>query len=464
MIESAGFKTIKLRLLPVLAVFIITILSETGLYFLFRDFSLERIKERGKLIVLTENNANSYYLYRDTPMGFEYELAKAFADHLGVELEISVPGWSRLFEDLLSGRGDLIAAGISITEERQALVDFSHSYMPVRQYVIVHKNNYDIKDTNDLSGQAIHIRQGTTYEERLKAIQNTGIRFTIISHKEIATEELIQLVAARQIPLTIADSNIALLNRRYYPDIKLAFPIEDEQHLAWAVRRGEKALLNEVNAFLRTMKKNGTLERIHHQYYSAVDAFDYVDLKKFHRRLRTRLPAYRKTIEEQAEIYGFDWRLIAAVIYQESHFDPLATSYTGVKGLMQLTEPTAFELGINDRLDPVQSIMGGVEYLARLRARFKDIRDPHTRLLFTLAAYNIGYGHVRDAQQIARELGFKGASWQALKIALPLLRNKKYYEGSLHGYARGTEPIHYVNRVMAYYDILKQKALESDLL
>ena len=448
------------RILLVLLVVFGVIALETGQYLYFYDYSLVNIKKRGRLIVLTDNNANSYYLYREAPMGFEYELAKAFADYLGVGIEVKTPGWNQLFKSLQAGQGDLIAAGIAVTPERTALCAFSDSYMPVQQQVILNKSNNIIKTIDDLSGYTIHVRQGTVYEKRLKTLQRQGLKLTILSHMDVTTEELIQLVAARQIPVTIANSNIALLNRRYYPDIKIAFPIGDEQRLAWAVRKTDINLLNEINRFLSTIKKNGTLKKIYNRYYATVNDFDYVDLKKFHRRLKTRLPEFRDIIEQEADKYGFDWRLIAAVIYQESHFNPFATSHTGVKGIMQLTELTADELGVEDRFDPVESIMGGVRYLAKMRGRFSHIKDPHTRLQFMLASYNIGYGHVRDAQQLARQLGLDETSWQDLKTVLPLLRNKKYYAGTEYGYARGNEAVRYVQRVMLYYDILKNRALE----
>jgi membrane-bound lytic murein transglycosylase F len=393
-------------------------------------------------------------------MGFEYDLARAFAGYLGVDLEIRVPGWNRLFDALLSGEGDIIAAGIARTGERLALADFSDSYMPVRQQVIVHKNNYTIETVHDLAGCTIHVRQGTAYEKRLQAIQKEGIAFTIVSHRDIPTEELIRLVAEKQIQVTVANSNIALLNRRYYPDIKIAFPIEDEQHLAWAVRRKDKALAAEINAFLKAVKDNGNLEKIYNQYYAAVDAFDYVDLKTFHQRMETRLPEYSRTIRSQAEKFDFDWRLIAAMIYQESHFDPAAVSHTGVMGIMQLSENTALALGVTDRMDPFQSIRGGVRYLDQLRARFEDIEDPRTRLLFALAGYNIGYCHVRDAQELARRLGLGGNSWQDMKTTLPLLQLSEYYATTPNGYARGKEPVEFVEKVLSYYDILKQKEVE----
>lgn len=444
----------------VLLIVLGVIALETGQYLYFYDYSLEKIIKRGKLIVLTDNNANSYYLYREAPMGFEYELAKAFADYLGVGIEVRTPGWNKLFKSLLAGKGDLIAAGIAITPEREALCAFSDSYMPVQQQVILNKSNNIIKTIDGLAGYTIHVRQGTAYEKRLKTLQSQGLRLTILSHMDITTEELIQLVAARQIPVTIANSNIALLNRRYYPDIKIAFPIGDEQHLAWAVRKKDINLLNEINRFLKTAGKNGTLKKIYNRYYASVNDFDYVDLKKFHRRLKTRLPEFRDIIEQEADKYGFDWRLIAAVIYQESHFNPFATSHTGVKGIMQLTELTADELGVDDRFDAAESIRGGVRYLAKMRGRFGYIKDPLTRLQFMLASYNIGYGHVLDAQKLAREMGLDENAWQDMKTVLPLLRNKKYYAATDYGYARGNEAVRYVQRVMLYYDILKNRALE----
>ena len=183
--------------------------------------------------------------------------------------------------------------------------------------------------------------------------------------------------------------------------------------------------------------------------------FDYVDLKRFHQKIKTRLPKYEKIIKQEASKHGLDWTLIAAVIYQESHFNPTARSYTGVRGLMQLTLPTARELGVKNRLDPVQSIQGGVKYLKKLWARFEDIHGPD-RMLFTLASYNIGYGHVRDAQMLAQLQGLDMKRWASVEQCLPLLMDEAYYPQTKHGYARGKEPVHYVKRIIAYYDILRK--------
>ena len=221
---------------------------------------------------------------------------------------------------------------------------------------------------------------------------------------------------------------------------------------------GEAALLGKINEFFDKIEQDGTYAKIYEKYYANAEIFDYVDLKKYHRRINTRLPGYRDIIQKTAKEYGFDWRLISAVIYQESHFNPKARSFTGVRGMMQLTLNTAREMGIKNRLDPKQSIMGGVKYLKKLYKRYDSAKDPD-RLLISLASYNVGHGHILDAQKIANQRGLDPNSWSALQEILPLLRYPKYYKETRYGYCRGTEPVRYVNRILTYYDILKREAI-----
>ena len=420
--------------------------------------SLVQIVASGRITVLTQNNANSFYMYREKEMGFEYDLAQAFAHDLGLSLQIRTPGWSELIPSLQKKNGHFIAAGMTITEKRQEEVDFSIPYMDVQQMVVVHKDAHSIQDLDDLSGMTIHVRKHTSYQQRLEELQEEGVDMKLKVHTNMPTEEFIRLVANKDIQATVADSNIAQLNRRYYPDIRIAFPISEKQSLGWAVRKQDQALLHAINDFLISAQNDGTFARIYQKYYANVAIFDYLDLKKFHQRLTTRLPDYQETIKEEASQFGFDWRLIAAVIYQESHFDPQATSYTGVQGLMQVTQDTAQEMGITNRQDPEQSIHAGVKYLSRLYARFEEISNQEQRLRFALASYNIGYGHVRDAQRLAQKQGLDPNKWSSLLTTLPQLRQSKYYTQTRYGYARGTEPVRYIKRIFAYYDILRQKA------
>ncbi len=422
--------------------------------------SLENIKEAGAINVLTRNNAHCYYTYRDNPFGFEYDLAKSFSDYLGVELNVVTPAWEGLSEALTSGKGDFIAASMTISQSREAMLDFSHEYLDVQQKVVLHKNNYRIKSLDDLNGKEIHVRRGTSYEERLNELKEQGLDIVIKLHDNTPTEEFIRMVAEKEIEVTISDSNIALLNRRYYPDVKISFPIEESQSLGWIVGQNEKDLLKEINSFFEKIKADGTFAKIYEKYYANVEIFDYVDLKKFHSRLKTRLPKYTNIIQETSGKYGFDWRFIAAVIYQESHFNPRARSYTGVRGLMQLTQNTAKEMGVEDRCDPDQSIMGGVKYIKKLYDRHEDAKNPD-RLLISLASYNVGRGHILDAQKIAKQRGFDPNSWSALEQILPLLRYPQYYKKTRYGYCRGTEPVRYVNRILTYYDILKKEGITN---
>lgn len=420
--------------------------------------ALERIQETGAITVLTRNNAHSYYIYRDTPMGFEYDLAKAFAEYMGVQLKMVTPRWDSLIKSLNSGKGDFIASSMTITPSRENLVDFSFSYMDIQQYVIAHKSDYQIKAMEDLAGRVLHVRRGTSYEERLRELKERGLNIKIKFHDDTPTEELIRMVAEREIDITIADSNVALLNRRYYPDVRMLFSISEPQHIGWAVKKGEKELLDQINRFFGKMKQERRLTRIYKKYYSAVEFFDYVDLKKYHHRLKTRLPKYGDIIKRASTEHGFDWRLITAVIYQESHLDPKARSNTGVRGIMQLTQTTAKEMGVNNRLDPVQSISGGVKYLKKLYDRYEEIQG-FDRMLFTLAGYNVGPGHILDARKIARQKGLDPNRWSSLEQTLPLLRQPKFYKDTTYGYCRGTEPVHFVRRVLTYYDILKRDGI-----
>ena len=422
------------------------------------DGSLNRIRKTKRITVITRNNAHCYYVYREEHMGFEYDLAKTFAGHLGVDLEVKIFPWADMIKALNEGKGDFIAASKTITPSRTKLVDFSDEYLSVQQRVVVHEDNHSINDVVGLNGKTVHVRRATSYAERLSELQEQGLEFIVELHDDLPTEELIRRAADKRIEVTVADSNIAQLNRRYYPNTKIGIPIADPQYLGWAVKKGNRALLEDINAFFAKIKADGTFAEIYRSYYSNVQIFDRFDLKKFHQRITTRLPKYKSIIKKAAKKHGFDWRLIAAMIYQESHFDPRATSHRGVRGLMQLTKATAQEMGIANRLDPQQSIMAGVKYLRTLYRRYGKAGDSD-RLLIALASYNVGPRHIASAQSIARKKGLDPHKWPSLEKTLPLLCYEKYIKASKHGYCRGSEPVRYVNRILTYFDILRRQGI-----
>jgi len=424
------------------------------------DHILEDILEVGEITVYTRNNANCYYLYRGQAMGFEYDLAKAFADYLGVKLKVRIAEkWEGMIPALMKNKSSFIAASMTIMPEREKWISFSNGYMPIQQYVITHRTNRSIKCPDDLAGKIVHVRAGTSYEERLKLLKAKGIDLEIKLHNDLPTEELIRQVAEEEIEMTIADSNIALLNQKYYHKAVLACSINEQEFLGWAVNRNAQNLLSQINCFFKLIKENGKFDEIYNKYYVNIDDFDFVDLRAYHRRLKSRLPKYKKIIMEAADYHGLDWRLIAAQMYQESHFNPRALSSSGARGLMQLTRSTARSLGVKDILDPKQNINAGVRHLKNLYTYFKNAKDSN-RLFIALAAYNVGQGHIFDARDIARAMNLDPDKWSSLSTTLLLLTHPKYNKKARYGYCRGTEPIEYINKITMYYDILKRQGIE----
>jgi membrane-bound lytic murein transglycosylase F len=329
--------------------------------------------------------------------------------------------------------------------------------MTIQQHMVHHKLVFGPKSIEDLTFRTVHVRRGTSYHSRLEEIKNSGIPVNYILHDNIPTEELISMVNDREIKFTIADNHIAHLNQRYYPDIRIGIPLQKKESLAWAVNKNDPQMLEQINKFFLYANETGLLKQISDRYYANIEDADSFDLKKFHQRIETRLPKYKEMIVTESEKYQFDWRLVAAVVYQESHFNPNAKSFTNVRGLMQVTTLAAREMGIANRLKPGQSIKAGIKYLDKMVDKFNYLEDEYEQLLFGLASYNIGYGHVTDAIKIAKELGLDDTKWQDLKTVLPLLSKSKYYKKTKYGYARGWEPIQYVERILTYFDILKQK-------
>ena len=422
--------------------------------------TFERIKKTGVLRMITNDSISTYYLYNGKPAGFEYDLAMEFANYLNVELDVVSPGWNNMFSYLSERKGDFIASGLSITREWLEKVNFSIPYQTIRQHIVHHKLVFGPKNIDDLTYRTIHISRGSSHQLRLEQIKNSGIEFNYILHNNTPTEDLIRMVNTREIRFTVAVNNIAYLNQRYYPDIRIGIPIQEKEYLAWAVNKQDLQMLEQINKFFLYANETGLLQRISNKYYANIEESDPFDLKRFHQRIKTRLPKYQQIIMDESLKFGFDWKLVAAVVYQESHFNPNAKSFTNVRGLMQVTLSAAEEMGFQNRAKPSQSIKAGIKYLNKMVKNFDYIEDEYERLLFGLASYNIGYGHVRDAMELAKNLGLDENKWQHLKTTLPLLSKSKYYKDTKYGYARGWEPIEYVKRILTYYDILKQKQLD----
>ena len=420
---------------------------------------LEEIRERGELRVLSRYGPTSYYVKGEELAGFEYELAQRFAEHLNVKLKIIVPD---NLGDMLSlieqGKADIAAAGLTITPARKDIIRFGPIYQEVTQQLVYRQGFKKPKNITALSGGQLEVVANSSHVEQLQSHQQEVPELRWTENNELDSSGLLELVQLEMIDYTIADSNEVAANRPLFPELRVAFDISDPQPLAWAMPLAEDgSLYNEMALFFEQMEESGDLDRLIEKYYGHIRRFDYVDTRAIHRRILTHLPQYQALFEQAGIDYGFDWRLLAAISYQESHWDSEAVSSTGVRGLMMLTQVTAKQMKIDDREDPAQSIQAGAAYLSSIRKRLPEkIEDEQNRLWMALASYNIGLGHLEDARVLTEKNGKDPNLWDDVKKHLPLLAKKKWYEQTRHGYARGGEPVRYIENIRRYYDILLQ--------
>ena len=384
-----------------------------------------------------------------------------FAQSIGVDLNLSVV--YNINEALQMSResiGDITVAGLSLTKERQKEFHFGPRYYRVQEQLIcnskMHRNGTFPKDFLDLTGLNIVVGKGTSYESTLnsEALEYESLEFNTTTH--YSTEQLLSLTHKGKIDCTVADSNIFMINHRYYPNLSRAFVLGKRKSLAWILREGDDSLNKALYEWFNIYEDSGKLDELRDFYYAFLNLFDYYDNKIFTQRLQKRLPKYKKYFQEAGEKYHIPWELLAAQSYQESHWNPKAKSYTGVRGMMMLTKTTAKQLAVKNRLNAKESIFGGAKYLAKLEKRLDKQIEGKNRWAFALAAYNIGMGHVHDAQTLARKLNKNPYSWKDVKAILPLLSTKKYYKKLKYGYARGQEPVDYVNAIVNYTNIIIQ--------
>lgn len=434
------------------------------------DRDLDAIQKEGVLRALVVYSSTSYFLYKGQPMGFEYELLERLADHLDLKLELVISkDLDSQFEVLNRGEVDLIAHGMTITNQRKWEVDFTE-YLYLTKQVLVQKkpDNYRnmswaklqkhlIHDPIDLIGDTVSIRKNSAYYERVLSLSNElggEIRIDTLD-SQLSTGEIIDMVADGTIKYTIADENLAKINASVRPILNIDVPISLSQRIAWVTRKKSPKFRAVVNKWIREQRKETSYHVIYNKYFNNKRLFrnrtksDYYSLKN------NQISKYDGLIKKYAKKLGWDWRLLASQIYQESRFDPNAQSWSEAKGLMQIMPATAEALGVTDLSDPEQSIRGGTKYLKSIYDRFEHVSDSINRIKLTLAAYNCGYGHVKDAQYLAVENNLDSTEWlnnidkMLLALRYPKNYNKPYIK---NGYVRGSEPVNYIQEIFERYE------------
>ncbi len=429
----------------------------------------DAIKQRKVLRVLLRNNASSYFLYKGELMGFEYEMARAFAKEHGLRLEVVVPPSHReLLTWLVEGRADLGIGFLNPTASRKALgITFSMPYNQEYQHVVVAKDD-PIDSIDGIDARSFHVRRTSAYWEALDRLKQQGHRFSLQAAAEnLETEQLIKAVGSGEIDATLADAHILDIELAKGTPVKSAFTIGEERPQAVAIRRQNPQLVDAINDFIRKTVKTEFYNVLYTKYFKSRTSIKRLARGRIESLEDDRLSPWDKLTQKHAETYGFDWRLITAQMYQESRFNPEAESFAGARGLMQLMPRTAKSVGIQDIDDPDSNIKAGVRYLDWLRDRFKEEMPLSEKTWFILASYNAGHGHVSDAQRLARQKGWDHNRWfNHTEKAMLLLSQKNYYQKARYGYVDGNEPVNYVwnirNRFEAYTTLTRETVARVD--
>ena len=418
---------------------------------------LDQVLETGELRVVTRNSPTSFTISPDGPTGPEYDLVQAFADYLGVALVVeSVDSISEILPLLLSGDAHMAAAGLSVTDSRREYLNFGHPYESVDVHLIYKLGTGRPRSIEDILDRSIEVMASSSHVDILESIQAEHPALSWTEDADGEAADLLTREAMGEIDLTNADSPDFNIQRHFYPDLRVALYLNVDDPIAWAFPKGTAdSLLAVADEFLIEADRDGMLARVHDRYYGHTKKYDYVGTRTFIRHYESRLPRYRATFEQAGAEWDVDWRLLAAIGYQESHWRSNAVSPTGVRGIMMLTKATADYLGIDDREDPEMSILGGAQYFARQTERVADTVAEPDRTWMALAAYNVGFNHIKDARMIVEWRGGDADNWIDISKALPLLAQRKWYSQVPYGYARGWEPVLYVNNIRAYYNILK---------
>jgi len=431
---------------------------------------LQIIQERGKLIALTDYNSTSYFIYRGTPMGYQYELLQLLAKHLDLDLEVIVNNsLDDSFNKLAHHECDILAMNLNITNERKEFVSFTEPIGQTRQVLVQKKpdgwrkmskitmEQYLIRNQLDLGKKTVHVVKNSAFYSRLVNLENEiGDSINIIAVENYEAEQLISLVDKGEIDYTVVDENVAMLNQTYFPDIDIETPISFPQNQAWAVNIDSPVLLNEINNWLSSIRGTALYVVIYNKYFKDMKASER-NQSPFMSIQSGQISDYDKFIKRYSKNIDWDWRLLASLIYQESRFDPEIKSWAGAYGLMQLMPVTAKRFGAAADSPPEVNIKAGTKFIKWIDNNLKDsVPDQQERIKFILAAYNAGLGHIYDARRLARANGRDPNVWEGnVDFFIINKSNPEYYDRELikYGYLRGQETYNYVKEVFDRYEM-----------
>lgn len=419
------------------------------------------IKSRGVLRVITSNNPASYFMWRGELMGFDYELIKHFAKthHLRVSVRVEESA-SDMFAALQAGEGDVIAASMTRTPDRESQGwTFSKRYLEVYEQLIGRADDAPLSSLDDLAGRSVAVSPDSAFYGTLKALQMGGLKFDIVEVEGLSTEQLIDAVAHGIYDLTVSDSHLAAMESTYRDDIAVLYQFEPAKEIAWGLRPEQTALREQLDNYIkrnyRGLFYNVTFNRYFKEKKTIATHAEYrVTLGK-------DISPYDELVKMESLKYGLDWRLITSQMYQESRFNPKARSFAGAQGLLQVMPRTGRQFGYSNLTKPENGVGAGVAYMDWLEQRFPARLDLAEKLYFTLAAYNAGHGHVEDARRLAQRLGKDPDKWFGnVEQAMLLLSKPQYARQARYGYVRGSEPVKYVreikNRYLGYVEALEE--------
>lgn len=445
-----------------------------------KDLSL--IKKEGSLKALINYGATSYFIYKGTPMGFEYELLKKYTDEIGVKLEvIPIKNMDSIFIDLNTGKGDIIAANLTMTNERLKEINFTEPIIITKQVLIQRKpegwkkmkkkilEKSLLRSPIDLANKIITVREGSSFYTRLKSLANeigSPITIKTVSGDTIM-ETLIEQVANKEIDYTVADKNIALVSQWQYPNIDINLTISLDQKIAWATRKNSDSLTISINKWLEEFKKTKKFKMLYAKYYKNQKGYHKRVNHDYYTLTSGAISPYDELIKKHAPEINWDWELLASLIYQESHFNNNAIGWGESFGLMQFMPTTGAKYGVDTSSSAEANIIAGTKYIKRLNKIWEEIvPDTLERIKFILASYNVGPGHVIDAQNLAKKYKKNPTNWEDVSYYLLHKSEQKYYKDDVvkHGYCKGYIVYDYVNEIIERYQHYKNMMAENEII